>query len=302
MGQLQQHPSSADSESDSLGYDGLSDAAPRLLKGLPRGQGLRAQIEDESSASESGTSTTTTSLGDDFSLRIGIAGTRGSTSRELGLNELERRQKDFDRAEQTADDLTYISVDQTVASPAVAPNAATRQSGPPAAVTKQGASLLGQEFERARGVLSQQQQVTDAPSAPVISKPAAVAALKAHANRLAPFPNRPSPSTKLRLPDVTGLTDGLTSPVKMRSGAGAGASIGQATQSKPVRGPSTKAGGKPAGPAAVSGGQEGRFLGASSIGCRTYLIVLKFRSNASRCPRPTPKSTRFTRTRERRVS
>ncbi|ORY89247.1 hypothetical protein BCR35DRAFT_300360 [Leucosporidium creatinivorum] len=302
-------PSDGGYSSESIGFGGLSDAEPQLQQPQSHAQSaamrdLRARIEDESESEEehrsnsarSRSSSSEQSFGDDFSLRVGMTGSR--------VNPMAPIEEVDNHAQQAADwtnDLSYV-VSRTAspasppprqsaaAAPAPAPALAAAPS--PASALSRG---LGKEFERAQAQAqgaAQRQVFGDAngrPSPAVAAQqqqkaapqPQPQAHRPSHAPRLVPYPRtspslahgaklasppqpqpqpqpqaqrvraptpaarapQPQPQTKKdygtsaasampnvhyygeepsrRLPDMTGLTDGLQTPGLRRGGTDA---------------------------------------------------------------------------------
>lgn len=245
-------PSSASSSGDSLGFGGLSDA---------EGGDFRARMEDESIDEEEdgrrgggGQSSSEQSFGDDFSLRVGMTGTRAAPAPAPHHQQSSRsiHPVDVDQSlseqEEEDDSLEYLTISRTSLGSARRPPppavSAPAQKVPSPSPLARGPTSLGKEFHRvvnlgaaptaARKVFHdlnggsrpspQQQQQHQVPS-------------PRHAPRLAPFPRTsPSPVVEAKsalssapnvhyygeevtgqvLPDTTGVTFGLRSPAQQR--------------------------------------------------------------------------------------
>ncbi|KAI5481911.1 hypothetical protein MNV49_000188 [Pseudohyphozyma bogoriensis] len=263
MGELERKSDASVSDHDSVGFGDLSETDDR------RPGGFRARMEDPSESSSD-------SLGDDFSLQIGMAGRRASRDDRVPppVDQLSDNDDDSDR------DLTYLTLDRSVISPAKmsAPPPAPSAAAPPGASAPTRG--LGREFERATtnnnnagskpfGTTTTAATADGArralgdnyaSSAPFGQQSKSVPITTTHAPRLVPFPSAYSSATKLasvspssiprfpqtkvpnntrengftpttvaadgftrrpddsriRLPDVTGLTEGLRSPARPR--------------------------------------------------------------------------------------
>ncbi|KAK4054414.1 hypothetical protein OIV83_000908 [Microbotryomycetes sp. JL201] len=261
-----QHMSTTDDEDDKVDSDQSRDRLSDDLRQILEDESDDNRTHD-SSSSTSSTSTSRRSIGDDFSLKIGIAGTRSTapssaplaTSRNTTLPQQSRMHPNDD-----SQDLTYLSVSPPSPPP-------FRQAGKTTQPSTSAAAATANIPSNAR----------TAPLADKVSRPEPVGAnrvptpiLTSHAPRLAPYPPSyktspptavptakhiqvpPTPfndtrqkppaqpisgtrlsfaaspryhylsdetsTTRHRLPDVTGLTEGLQSPAKSRPAQFAG--------------------------------------------------------------------------------
>lgn len=273
----------------SVGFGDLSDVEKR--EGGARD--FRARIEDETVSGSS-----SDSLGDDFSLQIGMAGRRGSEEeRPQPVNHAggNGEEQEEHGSLEIDGDLTYLSLSRSI-SPVSPRRFATGLRAAPAAVPSTGAARtsgmggaggqdaarrvfgdaenvpsprsVAAEPKKASSSNQQQQQPSSSrapfPSSirrdlPATSSPLnSSSALPSPASRplRAPTTSRttglasfaaqnsyqreqsydlPNESTRMRLPDITGLTEGLQSPLKTRGhyAVAEGAAASEGTFSPP---------------------------------------------------------------------
>ncbi|KDE09258.1 hypothetical protein MVLG_00578 [Microbotryum lychnidis-dioicae p1A1 Lamole] len=227
--------SGASSSGDSIGYGDLSDDLEQARGGLrqqtstlPRQrhhqqhQGLRARIEDESSGAEDNGESSDPTIGDDFSLRIGLAGNRASSAAAHSAMPTGSAIRAAARA-LDQEDLTFTGMQRSpAASPPFAPAAAaarpppTDENRPP--VTAAGPSSSFMPAASKTFPLRSPSNINNAASR--------ASAIHSFSPKMGPtYSNRsrvPSSTPHFgepshRLPDVTGLTDGLTSPARSRN-------------------------------------------------------------------------------------
>ncbi|SCV72144.1 BQ2448_4838 [Microbotryum intermedium] len=226
--------SGASSSGDSIGYGDLSDdleqghGLRQQTSTLPRQRhhqqhhGLRARIEDESSGAEDNGESSEPSMGDDFSLRIGLAGNRASSAAAHSVMPTGSAIRAAARA-LDQDDLTFTGMQRSPAPspPYVRAAAAARppptdENRPPVAATAAPSSSFMPASSKSLPMRSPSNINNAASRASAIhSISPAIGPTYGNPSKVSSsMPHFGEPSH--RLPDVTGLTDGLTSPARSR--------------------------------------------------------------------------------------